>query len=272
MEYALREYGKDHDRTILFIHGAGVSGWFWKKQIEYFSEEYHCLTVDLPGHGKSTHVPFTTLEEIAEDMIHIIKVRGQHGTAHVVGHSLGAKVAVYMIASKHASCIQSAVIASALFRDIPTIRWTASPWAVRLTESMMRNPRLMKLQALSFQFGDPDMKEAFIQESLNTPKGVLQKVMSEFVNTMELPEHLSGSKVPTLVLAGNKEVAAMRQTAADIARRMPDAQAILLKNCNHLYPFQKPQLFNEILHQWLKDNHIENAPSIELKYAPKKME
>lgn len=39
--------------TIIFIHGwLGNSEW-WKDQLEYFNDQYHMVTVDLAGHGKS---------------------------------------------------------------------------------------------------------------------------------------------------------------------------------------------------------------------------
>ncbi len=48
------ECGDTSGPLIVFIHGGGVSGWMWKKQLEYFTN-YHCLVPDLPGHGNSVN-------------------------------------------------------------------------------------------------------------------------------------------------------------------------------------------------------------------------
>lgn len=48
-----QEYGNKSAPTMMvFLHGAGVSGWMWDKQVDYFTD-YHCVVPDLPEHGLS---------------------------------------------------------------------------------------------------------------------------------------------------------------------------------------------------------------------------
>ena len=44
------EYGNMEGPLLVFIHGGGVGGWMWDKQIAYF-KDYHCLVPTLQGHG-----------------------------------------------------------------------------------------------------------------------------------------------------------------------------------------------------------------------------
>jgi len=46
-----KETSKNNDRTIVFMHGGGISGRMWNKQLEAFND-YHCIVPDLPEHGK----------------------------------------------------------------------------------------------------------------------------------------------------------------------------------------------------------------------------
>ena len=47
-----KEYGDKNASLMLFLHGGGVSGWMWDKQIQYFTH-YHCIVPDLPEQGLS---------------------------------------------------------------------------------------------------------------------------------------------------------------------------------------------------------------------------
>ena len=41
----------------MFIHGGGISGWMWHKQVERFSD-YHCIAPDSPEYGKNIENEF----------------------------------------------------------------------------------------------------------------------------------------------------------------------------------------------------------------------
>src|SRR4051812_48129227 len=97
------EAGNPNAPSIIFIHGVGVSGWMWKTQIAAFSD-FHCLNVDLPGHGKSNHVPWVSLADTADQIAAVIRSRGTNGRAHVVGLSLGGHIAMSLL-ERHSSVL-----------------------------------------------------------------------------------------------------------------------------------------------------------------------
>lgn len=66
---------------ILFIHGIGASRWMWWQQEKAFSD-YPIILVDLPGHGKSVSVLWTSLRD-ATDLI-AREILGNRAV-HVVG-------------------------------------------------------------------------------------------------------------------------------------------------------------------------------------------
>ncbi len=39
--------------TLIFIHGAGNTGYFWQPQFEALSDRVNTIALDLPGHGRS---------------------------------------------------------------------------------------------------------------------------------------------------------------------------------------------------------------------------
>lgn len=48
-----KEYGAEHSKMIVFIHGGGVSGWMWDQQVAYFSQRYHCMIQICPSMEKA---------------------------------------------------------------------------------------------------------------------------------------------------------------------------------------------------------------------------
>lgn len=89
--------GKPYDPslpTVVFIHGTGMDHTIWNLQTRYFA--WHgrsVLAVDLPGHGRSEGPPLETVEEMADWVGRLLDTAGA-GTAALVGHSMGAGVAI----------------------------------------------------------------------------------------------------------------------------------------------------------------------------------
>ena len=86
-------YG-DGGATLLFIHGAFADQTYWDAQVEHFKEDYTVVTVDLPGHGKSGKGrKIWSVRGFADDIYTVIK-RLNLKNVVLIGHSMGADVAL----------------------------------------------------------------------------------------------------------------------------------------------------------------------------------
>jgi pimeloyl-ACP methyl ester carboxylesterase len=79
--------------------------------------EFHCLALDLPQHGRSTHLAFT-MQSAAQAAAAVVRQQAHGGTAHIIGLSLGAQVLVALL-SQSPEVAASAIISSALLRPLP---------------------------------------------------------------------------------------------------------------------------------------------------------
>ena len=79
----VREFNPEQAESILFLHGGGVGGWMWEKQVEALSN-YHCIIPDLPGHGGSREIRGFTIKNCAEALANLIAKAGHENKAHVV--------------------------------------------------------------------------------------------------------------------------------------------------------------------------------------------
>ena len=97
--------GRPFDPTLpvtVFVHGAAFDHTVWKLQARYFA--WHggsVLAVDLPGHGRSEGEPRRSIPEMADWLVALLDAAGV-GEANLVGHSMGALVALEA-AARHGS-------------------------------------------------------------------------------------------------------------------------------------------------------------------------
>lgn len=109
--------------TVLLIHGACTTGQNWDLVVPYLADAYHLLIPDLPGHGQSlSHAPDFSIESASHHLERLVRSKAHDGRAHVVGHSLGANVAVELITT-HPEIINEVFISG--FAKYPRTRGTS---------------------------------------------------------------------------------------------------------------------------------------------------
>jgi pimeloyl-ACP methyl ester carboxylesterase len=81
-------------RTVVFVHGAGLDHSWWGLQSRYFGYHgFNVLALDLPAHGRSAGPGLATIGDMADWVKKILEAE-KIRTAAVVGHSMGALVAL----------------------------------------------------------------------------------------------------------------------------------------------------------------------------------
>jgi pimeloyl-ACP methyl ester carboxylesterase len=256
------ESGNKAASTIVFIHGGGISGWMWGKQVDYF-KEYHCLVPDLPEHGKSINEGKISIRDSAHRIAELIEKHASGGKAHVVGHSLGAKVVVELL-SIRPDLIDHAIVASALFKPVPLMKLTHKPFVYKLTTSLLKIKWLTSLTVKQFNFPNKIYEDNCIREFQGMTADTLYRIYDELYQNLNLPAGLQKANVPTLVIAGEKELKAMRQSVAEIVDSLPNAKGILIKNGSHTYPWVLYDDFNKIVEAWISNMPIINQSVISL--------
>lgn len=99
--------------TIVFLHFSGGNLAQWNGIVPYFMDQYHLVTLDLRGHGKTEKAANGyTLDNMAMDIIHVMN-QLNIDKAHIVGSSLGGEIAVNM-AAHFPERIQSVVAEGAI--------------------------------------------------------------------------------------------------------------------------------------------------------------
>lgn len=83
---------------LVLLHGFTGSLENWRSHVKVLSEQYHVLTVDLPGHGQTDAPDDPTRYQMQQTAADLVALREQldFHPAHLLGYSMGARLALYV--------------------------------------------------------------------------------------------------------------------------------------------------------------------------------
>jgi (E)-2-((N-methylformamido)methylene)succinate hydrolase len=107
--------------TVVLIHGVGMNRSVWAPQVDALTTRFQVLAYDMPGHGESA-LPSAepTLAEYAMQLAALLDAL-KIERAHIVGHSMGALVALEF-ALTHPSRTSSVAALNAVYDRTPEQR------------------------------------------------------------------------------------------------------------------------------------------------------
>jgi pimeloyl-ACP methyl ester carboxylesterase len=88
------EAGADRRPVVIFLHGSWHDNTQWSSAIEILSQNFQCLAIDLLGFGNSTALKTPSTIETEVDCLHEFLTTLKLRQVYLVGHSLGAWIAV----------------------------------------------------------------------------------------------------------------------------------------------------------------------------------
>jgi pimeloyl-ACP methyl ester carboxylesterase len=106
--------GRSLDRgepLVVLIHGAALDGSVWFQQTRFLAfHGYRAVAPDLPGHGHSDGPHLGSITAITDWLAELVDSLGS--PAHLVGHSMGALIAIDA-AARHQQMVRSIVLLGA---------------------------------------------------------------------------------------------------------------------------------------------------------------
>lgn len=250
----VREYGPAGAPSIVWLHGGGMGGWMWDRQISLF-KDYHCLVPDLPGHGNSREAKFT-MKGAAESVARLIREKARGGRAHVIGLSLGAQVLVELL-GESPEVVDHAVINSALVRQLTYSKLMLNPVIIKLilktSLPLAKNRTFARVQAGSYHLPEDMFETYYAETSQNTESEMVDVFRENAIFT--IPVGLCKAKVPTLVVIGSKE-SILVDSAKDLVGTVPGARAFMVKNVGHTFVFENPGLYAHMIRSWISDQPL----------------
>ena len=245
MPLYVAETGTPGAPSIVFLHGVGASGWMWGKQTAALAD-FHCLNVDLPGHGKSNQEPWVSLAATADQIAALIQARATHGRAHVVGLSLGGYIALVLL-ERRAEVVERVVISGVTAAPMPNRGLLSVQLA--LLSGLLKRRWFANMQARSMKL-PPEMQAALVESLQALSLEAYRRIYREAA-VYRVPPALQHVQTPMLVTAGGRELDIITQAVAAIPHILPNAQGRLAPGLGHGWNVEAPDLFNAMVRAWI---------------------
>ncbi|MDF1550970.1 MAG: alpha/beta hydrolase, partial [Bacteroidales bacterium] len=92
-DIAYTDEGKG-EKTIVFVHGLGSYLQAWIKNVEVLKSDYRCISIDLPGYGKSSKQPHNGKMTFYAGIISEIVKELKLNKVVLAGHSMGGQISI----------------------------------------------------------------------------------------------------------------------------------------------------------------------------------
>ncbi len=229
-------------RNLVFIHGSGGSGALWAYQAQYFSQAYHVVAVDLPGHGRNRGEPINTIPGLAEFVISEILRLGL-ASPIVAGHSLGSAIAL-QLALDHAEALSALVVVGggARLKVLPSIR-----------EGILTNHDAAVESMASYAFAKGASKAVVDRAATEMRKVSAETLLADLdaCNNFDVMQRLGGIQLPTLAIVGQEDFMTPVKYSEFLKAGIPGANLEVIPNAGHMVMIEQPYLFNAALDKFL---------------------
>lgn len=247
MSLYVQQYGLPGAPAIVFLHGAGVSSWMWGEQIAALQQDYHCITVDLPGNGESYQQEWLSFADTADQVAAIIRQTAAGGKAHVVGLSLGGYTGLYLL-HRHPDVVESLIVSGVSAKPFTNIgRWRLY---LKVMSRVMKWDVFINLQAKMLQI-PAEAAELYKRDNKRMPDTAFNRIYEEVLG-FSLPDFSRQSeKTRLLAVAGDRENAMIKDSLTMFVQQRPQTVAALVPNAHHAWNAEHPQLFTDMVAAWV---------------------
>ena len=261
---AVLEWGPPDGPTIVLLHGGSLTAHTWDLVCASLSGQYHCLAVDLRGHGDSEWPADADyrLPAIAKDIVAFIEQETTRPPL-LIGMSLGGLTSIQVAGAGGVE------LAGLVIVDVgPDLRFDGARNIIEFTrtDQEMAGVEDFVNKAMAF---NPRRRPELLRRSLlhnlrPLPSGrwtwkwdprrmndVDFAVLAR--DHAELWQVVPGIACPTLVVRGDRSAVFCEEDAERLTAAMPNARSVLVEDAGHTVQGDNPKGFLSVLRPFLED-------------------
>jgi 3-oxoadipate enol-lactonase len=232
---------------LLLVHGLGYARWGWEPVLEPLALSFDVILFDNRGIGESDAPPGPyTAAELAADAAQVLD-EARVGRAHVLGTSLGG-----MVAQELALAAPERVDRLVLACTTP-----GGPGAFPMPE---RTVQLMTSGATLRQYvenalapePDPELVDRILRHREATAQPFdAWSAQAAAGATFDALGRIGEIEAPTLILHGTEDAVVDSRNSSLLAARIPDSRVELFPGGGHLFFWEQPDRFVEVVTEFL---------------------
>ena len=242
--------------TIVFSHSYLLNSNHFKYQIEEFKNRYGCLAYDQRGHGRSeiTENGYD-MDNLYRDAVCFIEAMNC-APCHFAGLSMGGTIGM-MIAVRRPDLLKSLIL-----MDAPAELGAGIPLFIK--NMMLGIPRILGWRilagaAMTGMFGKKFRRDPENRTDVKYWRNVIKSNnLSSTIKTARaiaafdgVPDDLHRINIPTLVIAGEKDISAGVRHAKRIAELVPGARLAVIPEAGHISSLEEPEAVNSAIKKFL---------------------
>ena len=226
-------------KSIVFVHGACENSSFWNHQ-KILSDRYRIITVDLPGHGKSSplsrEIEIKNYSEVVSEFLS----KTCKDKPILVGHSMGGAISL-MNAIERPGSLSGVVLVctGAKLGVLPSIREGLRSRFEETVKAVV-GPRQFScktnLETIRF----------VTNEILKCNNGIAASDY-EACNSFDVRQKLQSISIPVLIIAGEEDKMTPVIWSTYLKENIPKARLVVMRDASHLPMLERPGDFNRHL-------------------------
>jgi 3-oxoadipate enol-lactonase len=242
-------HGPDDAPAVVLVHPLGTEARVWEPQVAWLADRFRVIVYDQRGHGASPAPtgPYT-VADLAGDLLDLLD-RLDVDRAHLVGSSLGAMACLWVAANAPDRVDRLVTCSASAFLD-SSEAWTDRAQIVRSNGTVA-----IVDGAVHRWFGEGHLPEPETLDRLTawfvgtSDEGYA--ACCEAIGAMDLRDEIPRITAPTLVVAGDRDLAIPITHARDLAERIPGARLAIVEEAGHLLSLEQPAELNRLLDEHL---------------------
>jgi len=271
MNLFYRESGKGFPLVVL--HGLYGSSDNWLGLTKLWAENYRVIAVDLRNHGASPHDPSHTYSDMVADLAWLFNDL-QIENAHILGHSMGGKVAI-AFAADYPELVKSLIVADISPRNYLTDPASAIQYGFH--KQLLSALDSLDLKTIEKREDVENVLKTFIPEAgirmfilkslhrdrsneyawkFNVP--ILHKYLTIIlsgVDSSDYEDRIPIASYPVLFIKGGRSGYITDENELIIKHMYPQAKIEEIDGATHWLHAEKPQEFNQIVKKFLSSVH-----------------
>jgi pimeloyl-ACP methyl ester carboxylesterase len=250
----VHESGTQGSPAIVFLHADGASGGMWDQHMRRLAG-YHCLAPDLPGHGRSNQLPWTSLDDATQQVVGLIEDRIPTRRAHVVGLSLGGVVAHTLLAQRPELLDRVVIDGAGVLPSRGVGLWKLG---MAMVAPFIHRRLVIGLlyRALGGDPGDPAGRAGFAADLRAVSPAAFRRAFADANDNHRFSRAELSASCPTMLVAGEREPGAVRASNTALAALMPKAVARFAPGGGHGWLAGAAELHVRMVEAWITGQQL----------------
>ena len=223
-----KEYGKGNQKTVVLLHGGGLSWWNYREAAELLQGDYRVILPILDGHAGSDR-GFTSIEDNAAEIIDFIRSDLGSSVYLLGGLSLGAQVTLEMLSQQGDIC-EHAIIESAAVIPSKVTHVMLKP-TLACSYGLIKQNWFARLQFKSLKIKDELFADCYRDTCAITKEDMIAFLRANTSYTLK--ESVKNSTADVRAYYGEKETRGIKKSAEKIKEMLPTATVIELSGMVH---------------------------------------